>query len=181
MATQKPVEWVVQLITRFEDQLPCRTGPQTHHSRINVQQNKECLIQISKFKFSLVISGLTKILQRINELRPTHTEFERDYNESLLIVLDTLEKCLSSQAQQVKYDEAMNVKLLLREICQFLDTGRDTSSYTDTSRDQLKNLSSKVKGFLGKKKLKDSKQRWPPLLDRDVSSDTEPDADIIPR
>ena len=144
MATQKPVEWVVQLITRFEDQLPCRTGPQTHHSRINVQQNKECLIQISKFKFSLVISGLTKILQRINELRPTHTEFERDYNESLVIVLDTLEKCLSSQAQQVKYDEAMNVKLLLREICQFLDTGRDTSSYTDTSRDQLKNLSSKV-------------------------------------
>ena len=143
MATQKPVEWVVQLITRFEDQLPCRTGPQTHHSRTNVQQNKECLIQISKFKFSLVISGLTKILQRINELRPTHTEFERDYNESLLIVLDTLEKCLSSQAQQVKYDEAMNVKLLLREICQFLDTGRDTG-YTDTSRDQLKNLSSKV-------------------------------------
>ena len=172
MATQKPVEWVVQLITRlcvgdlkfyaidplilsecitqkgifcccfpgkqhpnlqdnfllhtynrFEDQLPCRTGPQTHHSRVNVQQNKECLIQISKFKFSLVISGLTKILQRINELRPSHMEFERDYYESLLIVLDTLEKCLSSQAQQVKYDEAMNVKLLLREICQFLDTG----------------------------------------------------------
>ena len=114
MATQKPQEWVVQLITRFEDQLPCRTGPQTHHSRINVQQNKECLIQISKFKFSLVISGLTKILQRINELRPSHMEFERDYYDSLLIVLDTLEKCLSSQAQQVKYDEAMNVKLLLQ-------------------------------------------------------------------
>jgi len=145
MATQKPVEWVAALITRFEDQLPCRTGPQTHHSRINVQQNKECLIQISKFKFSLVISGLTKILQRINELRPTHTEFERDYYESLLIVLDTLEKCLSSQAVQVKYDEAMNVKLLLREICQFLDTGRDTpSGYTDSGRDQLRNLASKV-------------------------------------
>ena len=84
-------------VSRFEDQLPCRTGPQTHHSRCNVQQNKDCLIQISKFKFSLVISGLTKILQRINELRPTHAEFERDYYESLLIVLDTLEKCLSSQ------------------------------------------------------------------------------------
>ena len=82
---------------RFEDQLPCRTGPQTHHSRCNVQQNKDCIIQISKFKFSLVISGLTKILQRINELRPTHAEFERDYYESLLIVMDTLEKCLSSQ------------------------------------------------------------------------------------
>ena len=145
MATQKPVEWVTALIPRFEDQLPCRTGPQIHHSRINVQQNKECLIQISKFKFSLVISGLTKILQRINELRPTHTEFERDYYESLLIVLDTLEKCLSSQAVQVKYDEAMNAKLLLREICQFLDTSRDTSSgYTDSGRDQLRSLASKV-------------------------------------
>ena len=86
-----------KLVSRFEDQLPCRTGPQTHHSRCNVQQNKDCLIQISKFKFSLVISGLTKILQRINELTPTHAEFERDYYESLLIVLDTLEKCLSSQ------------------------------------------------------------------------------------
>ena len=143
--TQKPVEWVTTLIIRFEDQLPCRTGPQTHHSRINVQQNKECLIQISKFKFSLVISGLTKILQRINELRPTHTEFERDYYESLLIVLDTLDKCLSSQAVQVKYDQAMNVPLLLREICQFLDTSRDTSSgYTDSGRDQLRSLASKV-------------------------------------
>ena len=96
----------------IEDQLPCKTGPQTHHSK-RCATNKECLIQISKFKFSIVISGLTKILQRINELRPTHTEFERDYYESLLIVLDTLEKCLSSQAVQVKYDEAMNVKLLL--------------------------------------------------------------------
>merc|ERR1719402_988777 len=39
----------------------------------------------------------------------------------------------------------MNVKLLLREICQFLDTGRDTSSgYTDSSRDQLRTLASKV-------------------------------------
>ena len=39
--------------------------------------------------------------QRINELRPTHTEFERDYYESLLIVLDTLEKCLSSQVRYI--------------------------------------------------------------------------------
>jgi len=157
MATQKPVEWVAALITRFEDQLPCRTGPQTHHSRLNVQQNKECLIQISKFKFSIVISGLTKILQRINELRQTHTEFERDYFESLIIVLDTLERCLSSQAIQdpvtstvaVKYDDSMNVKLLLREICQFLDPGRDQSqagTYQDPSSNalQLRNLASKV-------------------------------------
>ena len=37
------------------------------------------------------------------------------------------------------------MKLLLREICQFLDTSRDTSSgYTDSGRDQLRSLASKV-------------------------------------
>ena len=44
-----------------------------------------------------------------------------------------------------------------------------------------RNLSSKVRGLLGKRKTKDSKQRWPPLLDREVSSDSEPDADLVPR
>ena len=66
MAVAKPVWWVSSLLTRFEEQLPCRIGPQTYHSRINVQQNKESLIHISQFKFSLVISGLTKTLQKIN-------------------------------------------------------------------------------------------------------------------
>lgn len=48
-------------------QLPCRTGPQTTHARYNVEQNKDCLIYISHYRFSLVISGLTKILQKVNE------------------------------------------------------------------------------------------------------------------
>ena len=47
-------------------------------------------------------------------------------------------------AATVKYDEAMNVKLLLREICQFLDCSREGPGYTDTGRDQLRNLASKV-------------------------------------
>ena len=109
-----------------------------------VEQNKECLIQISKYKFSLVISGLTKILQRVNESvshqdrklillvltvcsycfwkQRTHgPDYEKNYYESLLIVLDTLEKCLSGQPKDTtRFDEAMNVKLLLREICQFI-------------------------------------------------------------
>ena len=66
MATAKPEQWVTALLTRFEEQLPCRIGPQTHHSRINVQQNKESLIHISKWKFSLVISGLTKTLSKVS-------------------------------------------------------------------------------------------------------------------
>lgn len=48
-------------------------------------------------------------------------DFEQGCYESLIIVLDTLESCLSNQPKDNnKFDEAMNVKLLLREICQFL-------------------------------------------------------------
>ncbi|XP_022666414.1 neurofibromin-like isoform X2 [Varroa destructor] len=110
MTTPKPVEWVSSLITRFEEQLPCRSGPTTPHSRQNVEQNKECLIAISKYKFSLVISSLTKILQS--------TEQPRDSERS--------------------YDEAMNVKALLRELCQFMDMP-DSPMVTP-----LKSLASKV-------------------------------------
>ncbi len=36
--------------------------------------------------------------------------------------MDTLEKCLSSQPKETtRFDEAMNVKALLRELCQVLD------------------------------------------------------------
>ncbi|XP_066962551.1 neurofibromin isoform X3 [Macrobrachium rosenbergii] len=145
MATQKPVEWVTALIIRFEEQLPCRTGPQTQHSRFNVEQNKECLIQISRYKFNLVISGLYKILQKVNDMfvtffqRSHGPDLEKNYYESLLIVLDTLEKCLSSQPKDTTRDEAMNVKLLLRETCQFIDPPNDHPMVV-----QLKNLASKV-------------------------------------
>ena len=101
MSTKKLGVWVNALMTRFEEQLPCRNGPQTHHTRINTQQNKESIIHISKWKFTLVISGLTKILTKINEMRPHPQipELERDYYESLYIVLDTLEKCLREAVQ----------------------------------------------------------------------------------
>ncbi|KAG0717114.1 Neurofibromin [Chionoecetes opilio] len=112
MATQKPVEWVSALMIRFEEQ--------TQHSKLNVEQNKECLVRISRYKFSLVLSGLYKILQKCNDMRPHGPDFEKNYYESLLIVLDTLEKCLSSQPKDTTRDEAMNVKLLLRETLQFI-------------------------------------------------------------
>ncbi|XP_075746616.1 neurofibromin isoform X3 [Rhipicephalus microplus] len=127
-------------------ELPCRSGPQTTHSRINVEQNKECLINISKYKFSLVISGLTKILHSVNDVfvyQRTHSsiqpEFEKNFYESQLIVLDTLEKCLSRQPKETtRYDETMNVKALLRELCQFIDMP-DSPMVVP-----LKNLASKV-------------------------------------
>lgn len=49
-------------------------------------------------------------------------DLERSCYESLVIVLDTLEKCLSNEPikDACNFDENMNVKLLLRHICQFL-------------------------------------------------------------
>lgn len=55
-------------IPRLPQQLPYKTGAQNLHSRINEEQIKACLVQISRHRFSLVIAGLTKILQRVNEL-----------------------------------------------------------------------------------------------------------------
>lgn len=48
-------------------------------------------------------------------------EPERCYYDSLIIILTTLERCLSNQTKDTaRFEEAMNVKLLLREICQFI-------------------------------------------------------------
>ncbi|XP_061381532.1 neurofibromin isoform X2 [Danaus plexippus] len=150
MGTQKPGEWANSLIARFEEQLPYKTGAQNLHSRINEEQCKACLVKISQHRFSLVIAGLTKILQRVNELyQPTitsclnrpQTELEKGYHDSLVIVLDTLEICLRSQPKDTaKYDEAMNVKILLREVCQFIDIHSETSVHNTL----LRQLASKV-------------------------------------
>jgi len=49
-------------------QLPIRTGLHTTQSIQNVEQNKECLIQVSRHKFPLVINGLTKTLQSVDSM-----------------------------------------------------------------------------------------------------------------
>ena len=111
------------------------------------------------------------------EMKPQLPHLEKGYYESLIIVLDTLEKCLSLQAQAThahhrgnagargedggltlgapmgatpapcretgttsKHDEVMNVKLLLKEICQFLDMPNDNSNMVN----QIRSLTSKV-------------------------------------
>lgn len=146
MGTQKPGEWATLVLARFEDQLPCRSGPESPHSRVNEKRSKKCLIEISRYRFSLVISGLTKMLQRVNELtpntsgqRPFHT-MDQDRQESIIIVLDTLEKCLANTPKDTtKFEEAMNVKLLLREICQFIGIPSDSPQTK-----MIKDLASKV-------------------------------------
>ncbi|XP_017785481.1 PREDICTED: neurofibromin isoform X3 [Nicrophorus vespilloides] len=156
MSTQKPGEWANTLIVRFEEQLPCRIGPPTTHSRINEEENKMCIIQISKYRFALVLEGFVKVLKRVHELYQTGTtntqrqqpgDLERNYYDSLYIVLETLEKCFSIQSKDcisLTMEENQNLKSLLKEICTFL-----AHSFLDMSNDnayihRLKLLASKV-------------------------------------
>ncbi|XP_071054810.1 neurofibromin isoform X2 [Onthophagus taurus] len=131
MATQKPGEWANTLIVRFEEQLPCRVGSQTAHSKFNEEENKNCIIQISRHKFALVLDGFVKVIKRIHEMyqsnvcgqRQLVAEFEKNYFDSLLVVLETLEKCFSVQPKDsitLTMEENQNLKSLLKEICTFL-------------------------------------------------------------
>ncbi|KFB53342.1 AGAP003140-PA-like protein [Anopheles sinensis] len=147
MATQKPGEWANSLLARFEEQLPYRTGPHGTQARLSIDETMNCLIQISRYRFSLVISGLTKMLQRVNEIVSTDLgscrghEPERCCYDSLIIILETLERCLSGQSKDTaRFEEAMNVKLLLREICQFIDIQNENNQNATS----LKALASKV-------------------------------------
>ena len=56
----------------------------------NIETNKQCLIQVSRQKFSLVINGLTKILQAVESMKIVGPDAERNYYESQLIILETL-------------------------------------------------------------------------------------------
>lgn len=88
------------------------------------------------------------MLQRVNDTEHRATtpgtsvqrpfqNMDQDRQESIIIVLDTLEKCLANQPKDTtKFEEAMNVKLLLREICQFIGE-RNNGIYEGTSRETL--------------------------------------------
>lgn len=66
---------------------------------------------------------------------------ERCYFESLVIILTTLERCLANQTKDTaRFEEAMNVKLLLREISQFIDVQSDNNP----NAAQLKAIASRV-------------------------------------
>ncbi|XP_072312524.1 neurofibromin isoform X2 [Eucyclogobius newberryi] len=126
MAAHKPVEWVQAVISRFDEQLPIKVGHQNTHTKVSTEHNKECLINISKYKFSLVISGLTNILKNVNNMRIFGEASEKNLYLSQLIILDTLDKCLAGQSKDcLRLDETMLVKQLLPEICHFIYTFRE--------------------------------------------------------
>ncbi|XP_043910571.1 neurofibromin isoform X1 [Protopterus annectens] len=130
MAAQKPAEWVQAVINRFDEQLPIKAGQQNTHTKVSTEHNKECLINISKYKFSMVISGLTNILKNVNNMRIFGEIAEKNLYLSQLIILDTLEKCLAGQPKDcLRLDETMLVKQLLPEICHFIHTYRDGNQH----------------------------------------------------
>ncbi|CAH8478803.1 unnamed protein product [Schistosoma turkestanicum] len=117
MADKRPNEWVQLLLSRFDSQLPIRTGIHTAQSTQNMERNKECLVNVSRYKFSLVISGLTKMLQNIDSMQVYGPDAERNFCDSLLIVLETLERCLTCQPHDTsRLDETILVKNLLQEL-----------------------------------------------------------------
>ena len=116
MSNQKPIEWIAALIERFQNQQPIKVGELTKQMKSNTEQKKECLINLSKYKFSLVINGLIDILRSIEATRISGPEQERNLYDSYLDVLDTLERCLTSQPRDPgtsRLDEAIYVNKLL--------------------------------------------------------------------
>ncbi|XP_060549190.1 neurofibromin isoform X4 [Pantherophis guttatus] len=135
MAAHKPVEWVQAVVNRFDEQLPIKTSQQNTHTKVSTEHNKECLINISKYKFSLVISGLTNILKNVNNMRIFSEAAEKNLYLSQLIILDTLEKCLAGQPKDtMRLDETMLVKQLLPEICHFIHTYREGNQHATELR-----------------------------------------------
>uniref|UniRef100_A0AAY5F5P1 Neurofibromin n=1 Tax=Electrophorus electricus TaxID=8005 RepID=A0AAY5F5P1_ELEEL len=135
MAAHKPVEWVQAVVSRFDEQLPVKVGHQNTHTKVSTEHNRECLINISKYKFSLVISGLTSILKNVNNMRIFGEVAEKNLYLSQLIILDTLEKCLAGQQKDsMRLDETMLVKQLLPEICHFIHTYREGNQYATELR-----------------------------------------------
>ncbi|KAI8505313.1 Neurofibromin 1 [Branchiostoma belcheri] len=94
MAAQKPVEWVQAVISRFDEQLPVKNPVHNTHSRLHIEMNKECLVNVSRYKFSIVINGLTNILKSLSTMKISGPDAEKNLHQSQLIILDTLENCL---------------------------------------------------------------------------------------
>ncbi|KRZ17579.1 Neurofibromin, partial [Trichinella zimbabwensis] len=134
---QKPLEWVSSLLARFEDQLPVKTGPLKNQSRLLLEQSRACLVNVSKLKFSMVVGGLIRVLQTVNSMK---TSAEQDLFDSQCFILDTLERCLAGpQDVSSRIDEANNVKIIIHEMCQFIQLSSDSNQAI-----QLKEKASKV-------------------------------------
>lgn len=58
-----------------------RVGVHGPQARVNYEQIMTCLIQISRYKFSLILAGLTKALQRTTETVNTDSTLKSKKSE----------------------------------------------------------------------------------------------------
>lgn len=106
MAAHKPVEWANALLARFEEQLPCRSGPANSTGRRTARQIEQALVAISRCRLSLVLNGLTRALHAVGEMRARNhhhlqinaaTPATHGGSHSLASVHQVERNCLDSQ------------------------------------------------------------------------------------
>lgn len=144
MASHKPSDWVQALMSRYEQLLPVKCGSHTSQSLHNLEQCKQCLINVSRHKFSMVMSGLTTMLKAVDNIKIHQKAAEQILFESQNIVLDTLEKVLAGQPKdtQSRLEEMKYVQILLPEVCTFFKPAPSSESLPNHQR--LRHLASKV-------------------------------------
>ncbi|XP_071946540.1 neurofibromin-like [Antedon mediterranea] len=122
MAGNKPTEWVLKVLLKFEEQLPVNASGQPSSVSPDREKTIDCLIAVSKNRFTEVITKLTSILNKLHtNVHILRSGDEKSVYKSQLIVLGTLEKCLSEQSKDwSRIDDTKLVKKLLQEVSHFL-------------------------------------------------------------
>lgn len=127
--------------TNFPLQVFIDSG-RTNKSVTTNERIGECVhssIQIERFHSSFFPFYFHLLRQWLNGT-VRQVDSERCYYDTLIIILTTLERCMANQTKDTaRFEEAMNVKLLLRELCQFIDINESNPNAL-----ALKALASKV-------------------------------------
>ncbi|XP_033102145.1 neurofibromin-like, partial [Anneissia japonica] len=175
MAGNKPTEWVLKVLSRFEEQLPISASGQPSIVAIDREQTKECLIAVSKNRFTEVITRLTMILNKLHtNVPPLRSGDEKNVYKSQLIILGTIEKCLSGQPKDwSRIDETKLVKKLLQEVSHFLNGSSDNAMACE-----LKQRASRILFSLSQTNFNAMFKRISSRLD-DLSSSNDDTVDLV--
>ena len=62
-----------------------------------LEQNKQCLVNISQHRFTEIITALTEVWKTVEQTKETAEKLpsgENNYRASIIIIMETLEACL---------------------------------------------------------------------------------------
>lgn len=107
------------------------------HSRASFEVTREGLISEAKTKFPLVVSGLSRILRSINEMRGQQPSshhlsqqselFERNFSESQQYVVDTINRCFSCRGSESTFLEDESIVRTLVELLPMMESSSSTN------------------------------------------------------